>query len=413
MMKTPGIRFILQPVALAIAALLAAGCASGPPPDPVESQVRLTLLATVDFHGALLSEARDDGGRILGGAAALAATIERERRANPDGTLVLDGGDSFHGTALSNLSEGRPTLDFMNLAGFDAAAVGNHGFDFGVPVLRERMAQAEFSWLIANIRRRFTGRPPSWARPSAILERRRLRIAVIGLIATNTPVTTLPSNVADYEFPAPGPIANRWVEELVPAEADVAVLLTHVGLRPAGDGGVDGELVEMAEQVPGAAAIVGGHTHQLHAGEIHGISVVQPGERGRHLGRIDLVWDRGLRRVMESATRILPVFADAVTPDAAVAELVERYRREMDERMQQSIGRASRDIERHLDRECGMGNLFTDAIRAQIGADVVLQNSRGGARIDRRRADHPRGRLPGHAVRQYHRPDADDRRRDP
>jgi sulfur-oxidizing protein SoxB len=84
--------------------LALAGC-GGPSYPP---QVELTLLTTNDFHGALESEHVDrDTGRPLGGAPYLAATIARERAINPEGTILVDGGDIYQGTALSNLTDGK------------------------------------------------------------------------------------------------------------------------------------------------------------------------------------------------------------------------------------------------------------------------------------------------------------------
>lgn len=360
-----------QLLILALAAMLAAaGCQRGP------AEVTLTLLSINDFHGALESESRDpESGRPLGGAAALAATLAREAASNPDGTLLLDAGDSFHGSPISNLSQGRATLELMNLIGFDATAIGNHEFQLGVPVLEERIAQARFPFLSANLVEKESDRSPAWVEPYQIFERRGLRVAVIGLSDLDLVETTLPRNVAGYEILDPGPVARRLVARLVPAEADLAVLLCHVGLwavpgRPETDEGLN----QLATS--GAAAIVAGHTHGHFTAKPHGVPAVEAEAQGRYLGRIDLVVDANERRVISSEVKTVPVFADAVDPDPRVVDLVARYRAEVDRVMKEVIGEAAVAIDRRHG-ESLIGNLFTDAIRQQIEADVVLQNPGG------------------------------------
>ena len=164
---------------LALAAFYLTSCGTSAPRTELPPVVELTILATNDFHGALEQvDTERDSQRPIGGAPWLTSTIARERATNPEGTLVLDGGDLYQGTALSNLTDGRATIDVMNDAGFDAAAIGNHEFDWGVPVLRERIAQAAFPMLVANMRERATGELPFWAKPYVVIERKGVRVAV-------------------------------------------------------------------------------------------------------------------------------------------------------------------------------------------------------------------------------------------
>ncbi|MFN2383605.1 MAG: 5'-nucleotidase C-terminal domain-containing protein, partial [Gemmatimonadota bacterium] len=124
-----------------------------PSPLPATSDsVRLAILATNDFHGALepLTPAWA-GGDTIGGAATLAGYIRAIRDRYPGATLHLNGGDVMQGTVISNLTAGRSTVDVLNAIGLDGAAIGNHEFDWGVDTLRARIAQAQFPWLAANI----------------------------------------------------------------------------------------------------------------------------------------------------------------------------------------------------------------------------------------------------------------------
>ncbi|MCP4658521.1 MAG: hypothetical protein GY856_24170 [bacterium] len=349
------------------------GCTPPPP-------ATITLLATTDMHGALDSSPDPATERPLGGAAALAATIAEERRRNPLGTLLLDAGDSLQGTAFSALNQGRAMIGFMNTVAFDAAAIGDHEFDWGVPILRDRIAQAEFPFLAANLVERESGQAPAWARPYQILERQGIRIVVIGLITHDARYFTLPENVKDYEFLHPAEIANQFLAELVPEHADIAVLLCHIGgIQDPEDGAIVGEIAELARAVDGVAAIIAGGYHGIIAGEINDIPIVEAEASGRYLGRIRLVIDGKTREILEREAEVLPVSADAVTPDPGVVALLDDYHQSAERMLDEVIGEAEVDIGRTFDqaREHLLGNLLTDAVRDAVDADVAFQNPRG------------------------------------
>ncbi|HYO45725.1 MAG TPA: 5'-nucleotidase C-terminal domain-containing protein, partial [Gemmatimonadota bacterium] len=192
------------------------GLASLPPPLPAASDsVRLAVIATNDFHGALepLTPTWADGDTI-GGAATLAAYVLPVVARYPGASLQIDGGDQMQGTVISNLTGGRATIDVLNALGIDAAAIGNHEFDWGVDTLKARMAQAEYPFLSANVFLKATGERPEWAVPYAWLERAGLKIAVIGATTTSTPVTTLPKNVEPYVFLDIAPVVTELLPRL-------------------------------------------------------------------------------------------------------------------------------------------------------------------------------------------------------
>lgn len=129
--------------------------------------IRITLVGTNDVHGwvATQHEKVAGGDLVYGGAAVLAGYLRILRDENPDGVVLVDGGDLFQGTLISNLTEGSAVIDAYNALGYAAAAVNNHEFDYG-PVgplsaakpgldpfgaLKARIAEARFSLLTANV----------------------------------------------------------------------------------------------------------------------------------------------------------------------------------------------------------------------------------------------------------------------
>ena len=134
-----------------------------------DSGKRLRVLATNDFHGALLpTKPGFARGESVGGAAAIAGYFSRERAATEGPTVLIDGGDVMQGTPLSNLSDGRATVEYYNRVGYTAAALGNHEFDWGIETLKQRIREANFAWLGANVYVKGTDTLPSWVRPTTM-----------------------------------------------------------------------------------------------------------------------------------------------------------------------------------------------------------------------------------------------------
>src|SRR5439155_4150194 len=125
----------------------------------------IRVLETTDFHGSILPGAKDRrSGRPIGGSPWLAAWVEKLRAENPEGTALIDGGDWFQGTMISNLQFGRPVVEQMNALGYACSAIGNHEFDWTADTLERRVREMHFAALGANMREKVTGRMPDWVR---------------------------------------------------------------------------------------------------------------------------------------------------------------------------------------------------------------------------------------------------------
>jgi 2',3'-cyclic-nucleotide 2'-phosphodiesterase (5'-nucleotidase family) len=207
----------------------------------------LTLLETTDFHGSLIGSQRDRAtNRPIGGAPALAAAIARERAKNPTRTLLLDGGDWMQGTPVSNLNFGRPVIGFFNRLGTDAAAIGNHEFDWTADTLYARMREARYQPLGANWTMKSSGKRAPNVAPWTIVTRDGIKVGVIGLLTDDTPMVTLPRNVVDYSFPNGGPIARALADSARAAGADLIVVVGHLPGSSDSTGTVKGELADVA-----------------------------------------------------------------------------------------------------------------------------------------------------------------------
>jgi 2',3'-cyclic-nucleotide 2'-phosphodiesterase / 3'-nucleotidase / 5'-nucleotidase len=341
---------------------------------------RLRVLATNDFHGRL--EPMTPGwaeGRPVGGAAALSTYFRMEREGFGGPSILLDGGDVMQGTPLSNLTRGRSTVEYYNRVGYGGAALGNHEFDWGTGVLRERMEQADFPWLAANIHVAGSDTTPSWVRDAAMVDADGVRVGLIGLITEETGSKTMAAHVAGLEFASGPATIDRWVPVLRAAGADFVIVVAHEGATCNEDlTSCEGPVIEWARTVTHRPdLIVAGHTHEVVRWHENGIAIVETGMWGTRYGVVDL------ERVSDDSVSVrirgTPVaWADRVPPDTAMALFVAEVRREIGPQLTRHIGEAAGPLERGPG-ENPIGRLIADAQRWKAGAQVAIMNA-GGVR---------------------------------
>lgn len=355
---------------------------------------QIRVLETSDFHGAILPGARERRtDRAVGGSAVLAAWIGKLRAENPEGTVLLDGGDCFQGTMISNLQFGRPVVEQMNALRYTAFAVGNHEFDWTADTLERRVRQMEFAALAANMKLRRGGRLPKWVRADTAFTRRGVDVGVVGLSYRNTPSVTLAQYVAHLRFEDDSVAAARSVPRLRKAGADVVLGVGHVPAESdTARRALRGDLVRLARGVPGVDAWFGGHSHNQVVDEVNGVPVLIPGSHGQYVAICDLVVDGVTGKVVERRTRLQPTYADEVTPDPAMAARVERWNAGVAPLAAVELGRNVRTLTRNRNRESALGDFVADAMRAAAGADLALQNS-GGLRADLKEGVITRGAI--------------------
>jgi 2',3'-cyclic-nucleotide 2'-phosphodiesterase/3'-nucleotidase len=335
------------------------------------------VLQTADFHGAMLP---DSGPRPRGGSAGLAFVIERLRAENPQGTVLLDGGDCFQGTMISNLYFGRTVVEQMNRLRYDAMAIGNHEFDWSVDTLVRRIGEMRFGALGANIVDAASGRRPWWSRPDTLLHRRGVRVGVLGLAYSRTPTVTHPRNVRTLRFGEETAVAKERAPALRARGADVVIGVGHLPGTIDSARVVHGTLAEVA-RVPGFDVWLGGHSHTWVDGEVRGTPAMIPGSHGEGVAVCDLVVDPVKRRVVERRHHLEPVSRDPAMRDSAMAVLVARWEEGVARESGVVVGRSAERLGRRRGGESAVGSLVADVMREATGADVALQNN-GGLRAD-------------------------------
>jgi 5'-nucleotidase len=415
---------------------------------PATPPIHLTLVGTNDLHGWVLPqrEAFPGGELRYGGVAAFSGYLRRLRQENPQGVVLLDAGDLFQGTLVSNLGEGAVVVEAYNAMGYDAASIGNHEFDYG-PIgpasaavrpgqdpfgaLKARIAQAHFPFLSVNIYEKETGLRPGWlpGDGTILIERRGVKVGIFGLTTPQTPTVTLPVNVASLRFGSLAPEAAAAARKLRERGAEVVVAVVHAGGRchdcsnPHDTSSCDldtGEVFEMLRGVPEGAvdAVISGHTHAQIGHFVNGAAVVQSLALGRAFGTVDLYLDPRTHRVLRDRTRIdsaIPVcetmdeasrgcdpkrlkasaapvkvvpaefHGQPLEPDAALAGILGPAEAQVAELQNRPLGlEVPEALVRNYEDESPLGSLLADTLRAMTHADVALVNP-GGLRADLRK----------------------------
>jgi 2',3'-cyclic-nucleotide 2'-phosphodiesterase/3'-nucleotidase len=290
--------------------------------------------------------------------------------------FIVSGGDIMQGTPVSNLAAGASTIAAFNAIGYDAAAIGNHEFDWGVDVLRQRIAEADFALLGANIYERTTGDHPAWVRPWTIVEKRGVRVGFIGMTTLSTPTTTRPINVVDFEFRPIEDALDRYIPEVRAEGVDFVVALMHEG-GFCQENSCTGEAIDaLTGTTEKFDYAVTGHTHSPIEFEIGGVPVVQSyaNSTAFGLGRID----RDAAGVVSA--RLLGVrraYADEVDPDPEVESLVQGFRMEVAGVIDRIVTVLPEAIPKPRRGDLVLGRLIADAQRLATGTQVALMNAGG------------------------------------
>ncbi len=342
-------------------------------------QVR--VIETTDFHGAVLPGPPDRRtGRVTGGSVYLASQIEALRAANPEGTVLVDGGDVYQGSMLSNLQYGRPVVEQMNLLGYAAQAIGNHDYDWSADTLKARAMQAHFAMLGANITERRGGKRPWWVRADTLVQRRGVDVGILGLAYPGTPRVTLPANVEHLRFGDDSAAAAPLVPRLRKAGAAIVVAVGHIPGETDSTRRARGDVARLARGVPGVDAWLGGHSHNVIDDRIDGASVMIAGSHGQWLAVVDMVVDPVQRKVVEKGQRMVRVVEGDAPVDSAWIGRVAHWNAGVGPIAAEVLGTATQALSRGRP-EATIGDLITDAMRFVTHVDVAMQNP-GGMRAN-------------------------------
>jgi 2',3'-cyclic-nucleotide 2'-phosphodiesterase (5'-nucleotidase family) len=384
---------VRTPSRCSVVAVLLIAVGVAPRVSAAAKSVSLTVLFTSDMHARVASfdEVRQAPSR--GSIAQVASLVARVRSESPH-TVVLDGGDAISGTPLSHYALvdpdpalADPTVAAMNLVSYDAAVLGNHEFDYGVPALRRATSQARFPWLAANLDG--TTAAGLAVGGSVVLRRGGLRVVVLGLTTPATPRWVGTERTAGLSFRDPVEEARRRLAELR-RRADLVIVVLHAGFErdletgKANDSAGENFAWRLA-QLPGIDLLLTGHTHRDIPPQALGKTVVaQPGRWAEKVSRVDLVVERRDGHWTVTGWRGENLLVAGETEDPRVMAATALQRAAVRRELARPLGR--------LERPLAFGGVATsddaamDVVHAvqleASGAELSLASPLGNERIE-------------------------------
>lgn len=350
--------------------------------QPVEdADIILNILSINDFHGQL--EETDDSA----GAVRIANFVDEVRSEHPETTLLLAAGDMFQGTALSNVGFGEDVVNFMNLLEFDAMTIGNHEFDWTLDkVLSYRdgnveNGEANFPFLSTNIVEHAINGLPEELDEYVIVERKGIKIAIIGFIGENQTEDIAPSMIAGYSFTSPLEEIRENIKEARTEDgADVVIVMGHEDssqLNNALASGIGDYEVD---------AIINAHTHDLENSRIYRsedkkhVPVVQSKSSGEYVGHTTLIIDPETKDVESSAVRNVRMTSNR-QKDAEVESFVNEIKSKYSHIFDRVLCTAGQNFSRSQGTNWAVRALYKYANRELGKIDLAFINT-GGIRAN-------------------------------
>src|SRR5438132_863398 len=322
------------------------------------SRAHVVILSTTDMHGRIFPIDYYTNKYDNVGIAKVATLVKEARKNDPD-LLLLDSGDTIQGTPLEyfhnqhNNTPPDPMMLSMNALHYDAMAVGNHEYNFGLTVLEKARSEARFPWLSANTYDKGAAR--THYKPYIVKEVGRVRIGVLGLTTPGIPNWENVPNYAGLEFHETVGEARKWVAVLRHTEkVDVVVIAMHMGVEEDLRTGQinpsqvpnENAAIAIARHVPGVDIILMGHTHrEVSSLVVNGVLLTQANRWASHVARVDVYFEQvgGRWRVIARSARTIPV-TEKTTLDPEIAKLGEPYDKETQDWLSRSIGESAEEL---------------------------------------------------------------------
>ena len=264
----------------------AASAAPGGAKAPRDATTTITVMGTSDLHGYVenwdyFTNAEYDDAAHNDVGLAKVSTLVNQVRADrgEESTLLIDNGDTLQGTSLTDYfanvepvtetGETHPMAAAMNAMDYDATTLGNHEFNYGVPLLRTFEEQLDFPLLGANVKDWTTGEDaftPYVIKTVKLKGQKPIRVGILGLTTPGSAIWDKNNVEGQLRFEGMVEQARKYVPEMKSAGADVVVVSSHSGPSGTSSYGdalpVENASTLIAEQVPGIDAILAGHEHQ-------------------------------------------------------------------------------------------------------------------------------------------------------
>lgn len=322
------------------------------PTNPTTSKTKeLTIFHINDQHGSIENFSK------------IKYLVDAEK-ANTNVLLVCSG-DIFSGNPVVDnyTPKGYPMIDLMNKVGFDIAVLGNHEFDYGEAILKDRLLQANFSWVCANVSMNETGIPQPFEYKTIV--KNDVKVTFLGLVETYgkegaTIPSTHPWRVENLTFENYANVIANYANVKAQEGADLYIALTHLGEN------ID---TNIAYAYPYFDVIIGGHSHTITNTVANNIPIYQAGSNLNYIGKLKLtIKDQKI----DSFIYELIDLNNVTNYDSDIQTAVNNFNNEVN--LNEVIGYANA-----YHNKSAVGTFYTDALRQELNVDFSIQNT-GGVR---------------------------------
>ena len=327
----------------------------------------VTILHINDTHGRAVEDAKN---KAIG-YAKFKTFADTQKDA-----LIVDAGDTIHGTTFATISKGDAVVELMNQVGVDVFVPGNHDYNYGYPRLVELMKKAKFSPVQANVVEEKTNKEILPA--TVIKEVNGIKVGFFGIATPETRTKSSPVNTEGLVFLDYKDQARRAVASLKEQGAQATVGVVHLGIDESSKERSD----FLAKDVPGIDVLIDGHSHTLleKGMNVGSTLIAQAGEYFQHVGKLTLTFKDGALVNKKAEVLSYDDFA-GVTPDAAVLETVKKVEEANRPYLERVVGNSEVLLEGTREKvrtgETNLGDLLADAMIDISGADVAITNGGG------------------------------------
>lgn len=333
----------------------------------------VTILHWNDFHAkntAYPVSKKDSLGKeyyiLVGGSSSMLGYINKFR---DEKSLVLNAGDDFQGTPISNFTRGKSQILLLNEFKLDAFVIGNHEFDYSQYSLDSALKQANFDVLSGNTYYKITN--SSFGKPNTIKYVNGVKIGIIGITLPDLYSVALPKNIDQIVMLNTDSVISANIDYLKKEKCNLIVLLSHCGFDY--DKEIAGKFFKDID------IIVGGHSHTplFKPGNVNGVIIVQAGAYARYLGKLNLNVDILKDTVISYSGKLFETVFDSSVYDVALQSKVDNMLSEYMPELSKVIGKLEVDWKTSYYEECFLGQFEADAFRKKTGADIAFINAGG------------------------------------